>query len=253
MSLFQVPAETPYDLRFSVVGTQVRVHPLFWLMALIFGSGSGSLVDLLIWIPVIFFSILLHELGHTLAMRSYDVDSYIVLHGLGGLAVPLTPQFGQGARRESLTSTQQILISLAGPFAGFFLAGLLVVLTMVMGGAVLPNYIFGFVPLPTLLLPFGGFVVYSTMATLMWVNIFWGFINLLPVYPLDGGQVSRHIFLMVDNYDGVSKSLQLSVFTGAVIAAISLIVLRSTYMALLFGILAMQSYQMLGGNRGRRY
>lgn len=252
MSLFQVPSETRYDLRFRVFDIPVRVHPLFWLMALLWG-GSGNLTQLVIWIVVIFFSILIHELGHSLVMRRYGVDSFIVLHMFGGLAVPVAPAYG-GVSRGSLNAREQINISLAGPFAGFGLAILLVVMTSLTGGAVLPNFLFGFIPLPTLVPPFGGVLAVMVLGALMWVNVFWGVINLLPVYPLDGGQVARHLFLISDPYEGGKRAMWLSVYTGAAVAVLSLVFLRSTFMALLFGILAGQSYQVVaGGGFGRRY
>jgi membrane-associated protease RseP (regulator of RpoE activity) len=80
---------------------------------------------------------------------------------------------------------------------------------------------------------------------LLWVNTFWGLINLLPVFPLDGGQVAQNILIQYDPLDGARKSLWLSAITGAVIALAAFLLLRSLYIALLFGILAFQSYQML--------
>jgi stage IV sporulation protein FB len=80
---------------------------------------------------------------------------------------------------------------------------------------------------------------------LLWVNIFWGFINLLPVYPLDGGHIARNVLLQVDPADGVRKSMWVSVVTGALIALFAFFFLRSLYMAILFGFLAFQSYQSL--------
>ena len=85
------------------------------------------------------------------------------------------------------------------------------------------------------------------VAVMLWVNIFWGLINLLPVFPLDGGQVARNILIQYDPWDGVRKSIWLSVITGGLVALVSLIALRSIYMALLFGLLAFQSYQSLQG------
>ena len=63
MMLFQPPQPTPYDLRFSVAGIPVTVHPLFWLIALLLGS-TGDILLVPIWVGVIFVSILVHELGH---------------------------------------------------------------------------------------------------------------------------------------------------------------------------------------------
>ena len=65
MMLFQSPPPTRYDLRFSIAGIPVSVHPVFWLIALLFGS-SGDPLLIPIWILVVFVSILVHELGHAL-------------------------------------------------------------------------------------------------------------------------------------------------------------------------------------------
>ena len=53
MFLFQPPSPTRYDLRFSIAGTPVTVHPLFWLIALLLGS-SGDILLVPIWVAVIF-------------------------------------------------------------------------------------------------------------------------------------------------------------------------------------------------------
>jgi hypothetical protein len=76
--------------------------------------------------------------------------------------------------------------------------------------------------------------------------------NLLPVYPLDGGQISRELFLMGDAHGGMEKSLWLSVIVGGCAAVLGLLLLQSLLMALLFGSLAFSSYQILqqyGGGR----
>jgi membrane-associated protease RseP (regulator of RpoE activity) len=77
------------------------------------------------------------------------------------------------------------------------------------------------------------------------VNVFWGVINLMPVYPLDGGNVTRYALLKADPWNGIRRSLWISVIAGAILAAVGLILFRSLFMALLFGFLAFQSYQSL--------
>lgn len=245
MTLFQSPPPTRFDLRFSVAGIPVRVHPLFWLIALLLGA-SGDPLTIPIWIIVVFVSILIHELGHAFAFRRYDIDSHIVLHGFGGLTIPESAPWGTGWANVAPSPRQQIVISLAGPFAGFLFAGLVVAGVVFSGGTVLATMLFGFLPLPlTPILPFGGRILGVFVALLLWVNIFWGLINLLPVYPLDGGQVARNVLIQYDPLDGARKSLWVSVVTGAVVALAAFLFLRSVYMALLFGILAFQSYQFL--------
>jgi stage IV sporulation protein FB len=243
--LFQSLPPTRYDLNFSIAGIPVRVHPLFWLVALFLGS-SGDLLLIPIWIIVVFISVLIHELGHALAFRRYGLDSHILLHFMGGLTVPEAAPWGRDWANVSPDPGQQILISLAGPFAGFFLATLVFTGVIVSGGTVLTAKLFGLIPIPlSPILPFGGRVLGSFVALMLWVNLFWGLINLVPVFPLDGGQVARNVLLKYDPRDGLRKSLWVSVIAGGIVALASLFFLGSIFMAVLFGILAYQSYRSL--------
>lgn len=243
--MFQALPPTRYDLRFSIGDIPVRVHPLFWLIALLLGF-SGDLLTILIWILVVFVSVLVHELGHALAFRFYGIRSQIVLHAMGGLTIPEAAPLGFGWARVSPTPHQEVVISLAGPLAGFAFAMLVMLGVVVSGGALFTSRLFGILPLPlTAILPFGGNMpsIFATM--LLFVNIFWGIFNLLPVFPLDGGQVTRNILIQYDPWDGARKAQWVSVIAGGVIALFALLVMRSVYVALLFGILAFQSYQSL--------
>jgi len=250
MFLFQPPPPTQYDLRFSIAGIPVRVHPLFWLIALLLGA-SGDLIQLPIWVFVVFVSILIHEFGHALAMRRYGQPSRIILHFAGGLTVPEPVSWGSRWANVALRPNQEIFISLAGPGAGFVLAALAAVSATILGGSIITNWLFGVIPLPVaVLMPIGGRIMSLFVTMLLWVNVFWGLINLLPVYPLDGGNVSRYLLLQADPINGVRKSLWISVIVGGLVAVAGLLVLRSIYMALLFGLLAFQSYQSLQGRHG---
>jgi len=243
--IFQALPPTRYDLRFSIGEIPVRVHPLFWLIALLLGS-SGDLLTIPVWIVVVFISILIHELGHALAFRFYGIRSQIVLHAMGGLTIPESTPWGSGWASISPNPRQQIIISLAGPFAGFSFAVLIMAVTALAGGSLLTSNLFGFIPLPlTAIMPFGGQVLSIFMTMLLFVNVFWGIFNLLPVYPLDGGQVTRNALIQYDPRDGARKSLWVSVIAGAVIALAGLLLMRSIYIAFLFGLLAFQSYQSL--------
>jgi stage IV sporulation protein FB len=245
MMLFQPPPPTRYDLRFSIAGIPVSVHPVFWLIALLFGS-SGDLLLIPIWILVVFISILVHELGHALAFRRYGQGSRIVLHHAGGLTIPEPVSWGSGYANVALSPNQQIFISLAGPLAGFTMAALTIFIVTLMGGSVITTRLFGFIPLPVnALLPFGGRVLSVMISMLLWVNVFWGLFNLAPVYPLDGGSVTRNILIQADPVDGVRKSLWISVIAGGLLALVGLFFFRSIFIALLFGLLAFQSYQSL--------
>jgi stage IV sporulation protein FB len=252
MFLFQPPPPTRYDLRFNLAGIPVHVHPLFWLIAVLLGSFSGGILRLLIWVLVVFVSILIHELGHALAMRRYGQSSQVILHMMGGLTVPEQVSWAGGWASVVLTPSQEIFISLAGPGAGFLLAGLVIAGVVASGGSLIMTALLGFIPMPAaVVLPIGGSLLNALVITLLWVNIFWGLINLMPVHPLDGGNVTRYMLLKADPWDGVRKSLWISVIAGILVAAMGLFLLGSIYMAFLFGFLAFQSYQSLHGRAGR--
>ncbi|MBK6647729.1 MAG: hypothetical protein IPG44_18635 [Anaerolineales bacterium] len=69
--MLQSVSPTRFDLQFSIAGIPVRVHPLFWVIALLLGSNSGHSLMVVVWIIVVFISILIHELGHAFAFRRY--------------------------------------------------------------------------------------------------------------------------------------------------------------------------------------
>lgn len=254
MLLFQVPTPTRYDLNFTIAGIPVRVHPLFWVISFLLGFSANNILYSFIWVLAIFFSILVHELGHAFAFRRYGLRSSIVLHFMGGLTVPETVNWGSGWASVALSPREEIVISLAGPFSGFLLAAIISLGVIVSGGSIAIHWLLGFIPLPTLgSMPFGGAILSVLIYILLSVNIFWGLINLVPVYPLDGGNVARYALMQYDPLDGVRKSLWVSVIAGGVVALVALLFLRSVYMAFLFGLLAFQSYQTLQAHYGGRF
>jgi len=249
MFIFQPPPYSRYDLNFNLAGFPVRVHPLFWLMTILIGFSINPL-QLLIWVVVVFVSILVHELGHALAMRRYGQPSQIVLHAMGGLTIPSEVRWGSGWANVSLTSNQEIFIALAGSGAGFILAAVIIAISLAIGGSLSLTMLFGLIPFPLVTLPFNNFLANSIVMTFLWVTIFWGLINLMPVYPLDGGNVARRLLIHADPWGGARKSLWVSVITGAILTIFCLVFIQSMFMTLMFGLLAVQSYMTLQGRSG---
>ena len=223
------PPTTPYDLRFSIAGIPVRVHPLFWLVALFLGLGPREDPKLaIIWVGVVFVSVLIHELGHALTARSFGYHPRITLHGFGGLA-SYEPTRYDPAR--------QITITIAGPLAGFLFAAVIVGVLMLLGYEL---HFFGRrltrgEPIPNL-------YAYVLVHDLLLVNIFWGVINLFPVLPLDGGQIARDILLRFHPRQAIPTAYQLSMITAAALAIFSFVRLGSFFMSLFFGYLAYASF-----------
>jgi stage IV sporulation protein FB len=247
------PPSTAYDLNFRVGDVPVRVHPLFWLVAILLGSNLREPKLILIWVAVLFFSILIHELGHVLAYRYYGMPAYVVLHSFGGLAIS-RGSYGQYGRPSS-RSISRIVISLAGPAAGFLFAALVVAILCVFNRSVELSFFgqgFIFLGMGPHLLEAGSNVpveLYHAIRILLFVNVLWGLVNLLPIYPLDGGQVSRELFLMGNARQAVHYSLMLSM-VAAIGMALFAARIEQWFVVIMFGMLAYQSYQGLQMNRG---
>jgi stage IV sporulation protein FB len=254
------PPPNPWDLRFQILGTPVRITPWFWLASALLGWSFASAIGnspqfnmnvgaaLLMWIAVVLVSILVHEFGHALAFRLFGIQAHIVLYHFGGFAAPYsTSAFG---RQMRLSPKQHIVVSAAGPAASLAL-GMAVAAFFYVNGFVIPN------PLPFIRLDFlqrGDHMpspkVWALLDAILFVNIGWAVMNLLPVYPLDGGQISREVFTLTTPREGIRYSLILSmVAAGAV--AVWAVSQQDTYLAIMFGMLAFSSYQTMQAYFGR--
>ena len=261
------PGRTAYDLNFSLFGFPVRVHPAFLILPLLLGASLlqdpnvNAGIMLLLLVVIFFISILVHELGHAVAFRYFGQASRIVIYWMGGLAIP-----DQGGnvwsqqRRATIGSNQQIIISLAGPCFGFLLAGLIVGFIYSTGGSVILEQR-GFLPFLYADLQDPFFAGEEHIKTIemvlnvsLFANVFINVLNLAPVYPLDGGQVARQIFLKFDSYNGTRFSIMFSIGAAAVIAVFS--IQEDRFIAVIFGFMAWSNYmtlkQMNGGMGGGR-
>jgi Zn-dependent protease len=235
MLLFE-PAETQFDLRWRMFGIPVRVHPMFWLVTAILGwdlvQAAGGVRLLVVWIACVFVSVLLHELGHVFVGQFFGSRGNIVLYSFGGLAI--------GSNRLS-NLWQRIAVCLAGPLVNLIVWGLL-------------TWALARSPRDVLLeLNTRQWLVGLGIDFLLGINLYWALLNLLPVWPLDGGQIARELFVWRMPGDGVRASLWLSIITAGAFAVNSLsaysgkplipyIPAGGLYSALLFASLALSNY-----------
>ncbi|MEM9352154.1 MAG: site-2 protease family protein [Planctomycetota bacterium] len=245
------PPPSQGDLHFRVFGFPVRIHPLFWVSTVLLSfRGSREPAHVLIWVAVVLVSILVHELGHAFLQRHYGGRPWITLYAFGGMA---------SCDDCDQSTKSQILIALAGPGAGFALAILLLAILNLLGiqagvalrEADLPDgaYYLSLVGLRCYWSDAGGENATRIISSLLYVNIFWGLINLLPIYPLDGGRVSRELCLLGRNTRaGMDISLKISIVAASLMAVYGL--RHGLYVTLLFGYLAYSSYQTLARYRG---
>ncbi|HEY1598693.1 MAG TPA: site-2 protease family protein [Pirellulales bacterium] len=254
---FVEPPPSPYDLHFNVGDVPVRVHWTFWLMTLLLGAGAdGDPARVLLWTVAEFACILVHELGHVAAFRYYGMNAHVVLHSFGGLAIPTSGRWG-GRGRSRETWLADVVISLAGPVAGFAFAAV-IFLGLALGGRA-PHLHFDLVSSVPIFVewePFNANNVNRLLQYMQFINIFWGLVNLLPIIPLDGGQVARAVAAKVYPADGLRLSLILSVVAAVGMAAFCFLRWEEVFAAIFFAYMAYQSYQMLqqvsGGGFGGR-
>ncbi len=279
--LLSEPPESAYDLRFNLFGFPIRVTWSFWLAGLIFGyngalfvdtlffeASSGVLPWLVMWCAIMFLSILVHELGHAVAFRMCGMQASVVLYHFGGLAVPssrfVAGGFGAGGgmrRNSQLSSNEQIFISAAGPAAQLLLALIVIVgirgLGYDLAGGPPDDFRFGgtvesFVPSFLEWVPgiHGGELIrdagmFATVEFLLFVNIWWAVLNLLPVWPLDGGQITREIVYKFGG--GLANAAAISLVT-AIVIAVWFYSRGQIFAALLFASLAVTNYQMMNAS-----
>jgi stage IV sporulation protein FB len=241
------PGRTPYDLSFSLGSIPVRVHPFFWLVGLLLGlQGGARPAGVLLWMAALFVSILGHELGHALVMRAFGSRPWITLYGLGGLASCHPAEAGWRGH----ATWRQVAISAAGPGAGFLMAAALIGILYLSGHAPefrSPRVTWWIVTTPT---AFPHEHLGRFLDAMLFLTILWGLVNLLPVYPLDGGQIARELMLAANPRTGIVHSLGLSAAVALAVAIYGLS-RQWIFLALLFGYLAYSSYATLQSYRQR--
>ena len=149
----------------NVFGIPVRLHWTFLALTyVLLLSGEGPFLWNAFVLAALFGSVLLHELGHSLAARLFGIRVIdITFWPLGGMA--RMAEMPESARVEGI-------VALAGPAVNFVLAlGALGLLALGVSGGIALKY----------------FVA---------INLSMGVFNLIPAFPMDGGRILRAIFAL---------------------------------------------------------
>ncbi len=205
-------------MSFRLFGVNVEIQMSFWITSVILGLSRLSAPDvprgaMAIWALVVFVSVLVHEMGHALAVMRHGIEPQVTLYAMGGLTrfQPVLP----------LSRRDRVLISLAGPLAGFALGGVTLALARVFPQAFAGSTLRQF-----------------AVSSMLWVNFGWGLVNLAPVLPFDGGHVLEQAL--------GPKRVQLTALVSTVVAFLvagAFVYRREAWGALLFGLAAVQSYR----------
>ncbi len=190
---------------------------MHWAVLAIYGAlingfnGTDDLIGIGLFVLAGFLSILIHELGHSIVGRWCGAPhTEIELHAFGGFATFPGARFSRG---------QSIITTFAGP--GF---------QVLAGVAVLSITRFAGTPQSMLVI----FLSYFIM-----VSFFWAILNLIPVIPLDGGQIMAAA--LGERRRGLA--LTVSIVVAVVVGAALFIFLKSIIFPLFLGMMAYQNWQ----------
>ena len=127
------------------------------------GNGAGKYLLAAVFVVLLYLSVLIHELSHSLVARGYGLPvRRIMLYPLGGVSE---------IDKEPETPLREFCVSAAGPALSLVLAGI--------GWGLSSVFVTGW----------SGELVWQ----LMWVNLIVGVFNLAPGLPLDGGRMLRAV------------------------------------------------------------
>jgi len=189
----------------ELFGISIKVHSVFLLLLVFIGWSNASVGGLVagiaavLFILIIFFFVLLHELGHSLAAMRYGVRVRdIVLLPIGGVA-----------RMENLPKDpkQEIVIALAGPAVNFATVAILFTLMKSAGQ-----------PVEWMNFTLTGMNLWNDILA---VNLFMGLFNLIPAIPMDGGRVLRGLLAMRFSY---GRATHYATNIGKIIAGLFVLV-----------------------------
>lgn len=182
---------------FNYAGIDVFVHWSWFLAAYVLfnwsgGSGLGDLLSFLAVYGSLFGIVLLHEFGHALACRSVGGEAKnIVLWPLGGVAF-VAPPPRPGAVLWSIAAGPLVNVALAPVLYGLY--------HLAYGSFTAPPVT------PTM----------DYLATLAHINLALLVFNMLPIYPLDGGQILQSVLWF---FVGRAKSLKFTAAVGLAVGA----------------------------------
>ena len=174
-----------WSIKFArVTGIDLKIHFTFLLFLIWIGftylsvGGAAAARNGILFVLLLFGCVLLHELGHALTAKVFDIQTTdITLLPIGGVArlerIPEEPK-------------QELLIAVAGPSVNVVIAFLLI---FYLGHRAAMSD-FGDVNTPRV----------AMLSKLASVNVGLVLFNLIPAFPMDGGRILRSVLAMRMNY-----------------------------------------------------
>lgn len=195
----------------------------------------GMIALSLIATLIIAFSIIFHELGHAYAGRKLTDKKHatITLMALGAVCT--------NAMTEWTSTRNKIIIFAAGPIANFFLFSI---------GTLLVNALVHLNP-HLIYVQSSYTFLGASLIMFMTINIMLGMFNLIPIFPMDGGQIFYNVLQLFMTNLKLVKLITFVASCLSVVAAMLYFHIFDTLTILIFGMLLWQAWQHLMTNQDR--
>lgn len=226
-------------LELKLFGIPIRIHWLFFLTGLLVWQGfrgpDVGMASLPIAILVVLQAVLMHELGHALVGRAFGLEPQIDLMLLMG-------QTSWRAGRD-LSPGKSMLVSFAGPLVGIVLGGAVLALALTLGDPAAFAQTMEAGQTPTLR--------EWAVTTFVYVNLVWAFYNLVPVLPLDGGNIMASFFQLFSREHGQRWARYVSLVFLAALLALA-VAIQAIFLAVFIVMFAFMNVQALRAERAQR-
>lgn len=195
-------------IRFSLFGVPVSIHPSLWLSLAVLGgvlgaTGAAYLLGVSLFVIACFFCLLCHEMGHALTGRYFGGgEPRVYLAWLGGDC---------NNPRVRLTRLQGVLMTAAGPLASLALGAVALLGLCLYVGCVHEALALA-LPFTLGQVPEGAMAARSVFALyfflyLVKVCFWWSLVNIIPVFPLDGGMILHGLMSSPRRMHGISLAV----------------------------------------------
>jgi len=184
----------PWSLKFgSILGIPIELHITFLLLLLIFSI--FGFIPLLI-ILLLFTSVLVHELAHSLVGRHYGAKiKKITLLPIGGVS-----------QMEAIPKGHEFAIAVIGPITSIAIGAVLLLVGTLFGFNM--YFDLNWIQLESLR---------DIFRVVMSLNFLLGLFNIIPAFPMDGGRVLRAFLASKMDY---LKATEISVRIGQGLAIV---------------------------------
>ena len=208
----------------AIAGVPVHLSIWYFILVVFFVQDMGGPAEMVLFGIAMTVSLLVHEMGHAMVAKWQGLDPSVTLHGMGGHCTHLP---------ASSDKRDAVLVA-AGPGAGLALglAAGAILLVAAKAGAAMP------------------YLAETFLTYMLWIGIVWSIFNLLPIFPLDGGKLTRLALLRVFGAERGHKIAHISSLVFCAGGLALAITSRQIFLGFIVAYFAYQNWQLLQAGSG---